>query len=55
MNTYSLAQFVDLAKHLILPLFISSFGGLAGLSRYMRANMLEVIKQDYIMTARAKD
>jgi peptide/nickel transport system permease protein len=48
------AQFVDLAKHLILPLFISSFGGLAGLSRYMRANMLEVIRQDYIMTARAK-
>ena len=48
------AQIVDLAKHLILPLSISSFGGLAGLSRYMRANMLEVIKQDYIMTARAK-
>jgi len=47
-------QFVDLAKHLILPVFVSSFGGLAGLSRYMRANMLEVIRQDYIMTARAK-
>ncbi|MCX5853012.1 MAG: ABC transporter permease, partial [Deltaproteobacteria bacterium] len=28
--------------------------GLAGLSRYMRSNMLEVIRQDYIMTARAK-
>ena len=48
------AQFIDLAKHLILPVFISAFGGLAGLSRYMRANMLEVIRQDYIMTARAK-
>jgi peptide/nickel transport system permease protein len=48
------AQFVDLAKHLVLPLFITAFGGLAGLSRYMRANMLEVIRQDYIMTARAK-
>jgi len=47
-------QFVDLAKHLALPVFISAFGGLAGLSRYMRANMLEVIRQDYIMTARAK-
>ena len=33
---------------------LDSFGGLAGLSRYMRANMLEVIRQDYIMTARAK-
>lgn len=47
-------QFVDLIKHLIMPVFVSAFGGLAGLSRYMRANMLEVIRQDYIMTARAK-
>ncbi len=44
----------DLVKHLILPVLLSAFGGLAGLSRYMRANMLEVIGQDYIMTARAK-
>jgi peptide/nickel transport system permease protein len=47
-------RFVDILKHLILPVFVSAFGGLAGLSRYMRANMLEVIRQDYIMTARAK-
>lgn len=47
-------QLMDLARHLILPVFISAFGGLAGLSRYMRANMLEVIRQDYILTARAK-
>lgn len=47
-------QLVDLARHLVLPVFISAFGGLAGLSRYMRANMLEVIRQDYILTARAK-
>jgi peptide/nickel transport system permease protein len=46
--------FLDLVRHLILPVFLSAFGGLAGLSRYMRANMLEVIRQDYIMTARAK-
>jgi peptide/nickel transport system permease protein len=48
------AAFWDLIKHLILPVMLSAFGGLAGLSRYMRANMLEVIRQDYIMTARAK-
>ncbi len=48
------AAFWDLIKHLVLPVGISAFGGLAGLSRYMRANMLEVIRQDYIMTARAK-
>ncbi len=47
-------QLTDLAAHLVLPVFISAFGGLAGLSRYMRANMLEVIRQDYILTARAK-
>lgn len=46
--------FVDLIKHLILPVLLSAFGGLAGMSRYVRANMLEVVRQDYITTARAK-
>jgi peptide/nickel transport system permease protein len=44
----------DRVRHLILPVFVSAFGGLAGLSRYMRSNMLEVIRQDYIAAARAK-
>jgi len=44
----------DSAGHLILPILIATFGGLAGLSRYMRSNMLEVLHQEYIMTARAK-
>lgn len=44
----------DLAAHLALPVLVSAFGGLAGMSRYMRGNMLEVIRQDYITTARAK-
>jgi peptide/nickel transport system permease protein len=48
------AAFWDLVRHLILPVTLSAFGGLAGLSRYMRSNMLEVIRQDYITTARAK-
>ena len=47
-------KFLDMARHLILPVFVSSFGGLAGMSRYMRSNMLEVVRQDYITTARAK-
>jgi peptide/nickel transport system permease protein len=57
MNYESLSFFGkiwDRARHLILPVFVSSFGGLAGLSRYMRSSMLEVIRQDYITTARAK-
>ncbi|MGH7394755.1 MAG: ABC transporter permease [Candidatus Methylomirabilales bacterium] len=48
------AQVLDLAAHLILPIFIGAFGGLAGLSRFMRGSMLEVIRQDYIRTAQAK-
>ncbi len=47
-------QILDMAHHLVLPVFVSAFGGLAGFSRYMRANMLEVVRQDYILTARAK-
>ena len=47
-------KILDLLRHLVLPVFISAFGGLAGFSRYMRSNMLEVVRQDYILTARAK-
>ncbi|AFM28098.1 ABC transporter permease [Desulfomonile tiedjei] len=50
----SVGQVLDFSKHLILPVFVSAFSGLAGMSRYMRSNMLEVIRQDYITTARAK-
>ncbi|MDY7032712.1 MAG: ABC transporter permease [Thermodesulfobacteriota bacterium] len=49
-----LGMIMDRITHLLLPVFISAFGGLAGLSRYTRSNMLEVIRQDYITTARAK-
>lgn len=47
-------QLLDRLSHLILPVFVSAIGGLAGFSRYMRSNMLEVVRQDYILTARAK-
>ncbi|MDQ6953063.1 MAG: ABC transporter permease [Mariprofundaceae bacterium] len=46
-------QQADFFKHLILPVFISAIGGLAGMSRFMRTGMLEVIRADYITTARA--
>jgi peptide/nickel transport system permease protein len=45
---------LDWVKHLILPVGITAFGGLASLSRYSRSSMLEVIRQDYIKTAYAK-
>jgi len=45
---------VDLIKHLALPVCISAFGGLAGISRYMKNSLLEVLRQEYITTAYAK-
>lgn len=44
----------DRAWHLIVPVFCLTYGGLAYLSRLTRADMLEVIREDYIRTARAK-
>ena len=49
-----LEKITDIAKHLIMPVFVAGFGGIAGLSRYLKGNMLEVYRQDYIITARAK-
>lgn len=49
-----LGKMIDLARHLALPIFIYTFGSLAGMSRFMRSSMLEVLRQDYIMTAKAK-
>jgi len=44
----------DYARHIALPVFAGTIGSVAGLSRYMRSNMLEVVRQDFITTARAK-
>jgi len=47
-------RFKDQAWHLFLPVVLMSYDGFAGLSRYMRASMLEVLGQDFIQVARAK-
>jgi len=44
----------DLAWRMVLPVMATSLVSLAGISRYMRSGMLEVLRQDYIRTARAK-
>lgn len=44
----------DFGKHLVLPIAVATFGGLAGFSRYMRQSMLEVVRQEYVQAARAK-
>lgn len=40
--------------HTILPTIALAFGSVAAYARYMRANVLDVLHQDYILTARAK-
>ncbi len=47
-------RLMDIARHLVLPVSVATVGGIAGLSRYSRSSMLEVLRQDYIRTARAK-
>ncbi len=44
----------DIFKHALLPVVCYTYGSLAYYSRFIRANMQEVIRQDYIRTARAK-
>ncbi len=47
-------RFVDRLWHLVLPVTCMTYYTLAALSRYMRSSMLEVVRQDFIRTARAK-
>jgi len=49
-----LAVLTDRARYMILPTVVLVFGGITGLTRYMRSSMLEVLKEDYVRTARAK-
>lgn len=44
----------DVMWHVCLPIICMSYGGLAALSRYARTGLLDVIRADYIRTARAK-
>lgn len=45
---------MDIVSHLVLPITVITVGSIAGMSRFTRASMLEVLRQDYILTARAK-
>ena len=49
-----LGQLMDRIRHLVLPLTTLVLVLTAGISRYVRAGMLEVLGQDYVRTARAK-
>jgi peptide/nickel transport system permease protein len=43
-----------IAWHMVLPIFVLTYRSFASLSRYQRVGMLEIIRQDFIRTARAK-
>lgn len=47
-------QFWDKMYHLALPLIVMTFGSLGGMTRYVRAAMIEALNMDCIRTARAK-
>ncbi|MBU1026389.1 MAG: ABC transporter permease, partial [Candidatus Margulisbacteria bacterium] len=47
-------RLIDVMRHMILPLTTMTVLSLAGITRYQRAAMLEVLNQDFIRTARAK-
>ncbi len=50
----ALGKLIDRAEHLVVPVFVLGVGGMAGLMRLMRANILEIMNSDYVRTARAK-
>ena len=50
----TIGRIADRARHLVLPTLSLSLVLAAGIARYMRGSMLEVIRQDLVRTARAK-
>lgn len=47
-------QCLDILQHCAMPLAVYTLGSIAGISRFMRSSMLEVLRQDYMLTAQAK-
>jgi peptide/nickel transport system permease protein len=47
-------RFLDIGRHMALPALVLALEGSASIMRYTRASMLDVIRQDYITTARSK-
>ncbi len=51
---WTFAKVVDLFRHLWIPVIIIGLSGTAGLIRIMRGNLLDILGQQYVLTARAK-
>lgn len=53
-SEWSAGRFIDLMKHLWVPVLVLGLGGTAALTRVMRANLLDELRKPYVTTARAK-
>jgi len=53
-QNWSWGKFVDLLQHLWVPIIVISLNGTAGLMRVMRGNLLDVLGEPFVRTARAK-
>lgn len=51
---WSIAKFIDLLKHLWVPVFVVGTSGTAGLMRIMRGNLLDILNMQYVQAARAR-
>ena len=51
---WSIARFLDLLKNIWLPIAVLATAGMAGIIRILRATLLDEIKKQYVVTARAK-
>ncbi|HEY8424749.1 MAG TPA: ABC transporter permease [Limnochordales bacterium] len=47
-------QVLDVLRHLLIPAVVLGTAGVASLTRYLRSGLLDVLRQEYITTARAK-
>jgi peptide/nickel transport system permease protein len=54
IQPWSVAKFIDLLKHIWLPVIILAIGGTANLIRTMRATMLDELRKQYVTVARSK-
>ncbi|HEY3366909.1 MAG TPA: ABC transporter permease [Symbiobacteriaceae bacterium] len=54
MRSLGVETTVDLIRHLVMPAVVLSVGTMGAVTRYTRSSMLDVVRQDYIRTARAK-
>jgi peptide/nickel transport system permease protein len=54
LGTIQAGTVADRALHILMPLAVLTMVNISGWSRYVRASMLDVLRQDYVRTARAK-